>query len=278
MSAQNRDLSTTVEKTLLFWRFWLDRDVGDSFSVWRDVFLCAIPADTHVGYLPPICQHTHFQSNVASESGYVSVLRSLCLSPFVCFCVCFYLRVCVCPLAWTHLCGDGTSPASHYALAQKVLPEHANTTAPGGVDGERRWVGGKGMCACTLCIWATFPFSSNCTHQKLKLGGCRRCLHEWVNLYHVCHRKIKALVYSGARLSAPISISKLRRRRRGELSHRGRRDRGYNCTHVASPRWLVEAIKYGHLCERGSRRWARRCIFEDRGGEGGMMMMREYSG
>lgn len=174
----------------------------------------------------------------------------------------------MCPLAWTHLCGDGTSPASHYALAQKVLPEHANTTAPGGVDGERRWVGGKGMCACTLCIWATFPFSSNCTHQKLKLGGCRRCLHEWVNLYHVCHRKIKALVYSGARLSAPISISKLRRRRRGELSHRGRRDRGYNCTHVASPRWLVEAIKYGHLCERGSRRWARRCIFEDRGGEG----------
>lgn len=179
MSAQNRDLSTTVEKTLLFWRFWLDRDVGDSFSVWRDVFLCAIPADTHVGYLPPICQHTHFQSNVASESGYVSVLRSLCLSLFVCFCVCFYLRVCVCPLAWTHLCGDGTSPASHYALAQKVLPEHANTTAPGAVDGERRWVGGKGMCVYIMHM-SHFPAFQQLYTPKVETRGMQ-AMPTWVS-------------------------------------------------------------------------------------------------
>lgn len=60
-----------------------------------------------------------------------------------------------------------------------------------------------------------------------------------------------------------VSLRRLAYQSWGELSHRGRRDRGYNCTHVASPRWLVEAIKYGHLCEQGSRRWARRCIFEE---------------
>lgn len=251
MSAQNRDLSTTVEKTLLFWRFWLDRDVGDSFSVWRDVFLCAILADTHVDYLPPICQHTRFQSNVASESGYVSVLRSLFVS--ICVFLRIFLFVCLrvsaclnTPVWWWHV-------LMH--LLRKCC-QNMLTPQPRGLWTARgdEWVGKE--CVCTLCIWATSPFSSNCTRQKLKHGGCRRCLHEWVNLYHVCHRKIKALVYSGARLSAPISISKLRRRHRRELSHRGRPDRGYNCTHVASPRWLVEAIKYGHLCERGRRRWA----------------------
>lgn len=177
MSAQNRDLSTTVEKTLLFWRFWLDRDVISQFGVTSSSAQYRL---THMwATCPPICQRTHFQSNVASESGCVSVLRSLCLSLFVCFCVYFYLRVCVCPLAWTHLCSDGTSSASHYALAQKVLPEHANTTAPGAVDGERRWVGGKGMCVYIMHM-SHFPVFQQLHTPKVETRGMQ-AMPTWVS-------------------------------------------------------------------------------------------------
>lgn len=178
-----------------------------------------IPADPHADYLPPVSVSTHSSFCVCicvRES--VFHLRRLRL--FICFsaCLCMHrhvfgsARVCV---WWRHVL------ATRYALAQKVLPDHASATARGlcAARGDE-WEGME--CVCTLCIWATSPLS---TRQKLKLGRCGRCLHEQVNLCHVCHRKIKALVYSGALLPLLISISKQRRWHGRELSHPSRLDR-----------------------------------------------------
>lgn len=70
-----------------------------------------------------------------------------------------------------------------------------------------------------VCVYYAYePLSNNSTQKKFQLCGCSRCLHEWVNLYHVCHRKIKALVYSGTLPSLLINISKRRRCHGRELS------------------------------------------------------------
>ncbi len=146
---------------------------------------------------------------------------------FVSLCVCLYASMCLFPSVCIcvldpHVCDDGTSSRLIIHLLRKCC-QIMLTPQPGGLCAARgdEWEGKE--CVCTLCIWATSSLSSNSTRQKLKLGECRRCLHEWANVYHVCHRKIKALVYSGALLFLPISISK-QRRWHGELSHQSRPD------------------------------------------------------
>lgn len=134
----------------------------------------------------------------------------ICIKESLFVSICVFLRLFLFARLLEHTCVVTARPPQVIMHLLRKCCQNMLTPQSRGLWTARgdEWVGKE--CVCTLCIWATSPFSSNCTRQELKLGGCRRCLHEWVNLYHVCHRKIKALVYSGARLSAPISISKLR--------------------------------------------------------------------
>ena len=197
----------------------------------------------------------------------VSIRVSVFQLPFLCVCVCigmckFLSCVCVCLYVrwsarvwWQHIL------TSHYALAQKVLPDHANTTAPGARSGERRWVGGKGMCV----HYAYEPpprFPTTPRAKKFQLGGCSRYVHEPVNLYHVCHsEKIKALVYSGALLPPLISISKRRRGHGRELSRLSRPEqKGPDRTRgIIAGMWLHST---------GSRRQWRQSTYRSAGGGG----------
>lgn len=197
------------------------------------------PVDSHSDFLPPVSVSTQF----CTES------LSVCL--FLCVCLyadmCLFLSVCVRVLDCT-CCDDGTSSRLIMHLLRKCC-QIMLTPQPGGpcVAGRDEWEGKE--CVCTLCIWATSPLSNNSTRQKLKLGECSRCLHEWVNLYHVCQRKIKALVYSGALLSLLISISKQRRWHGRELSHPSRPEQ-------TGPDWTRGIIAGMWLHSTGlSRQW-----------------------
>lgn len=125
----------------------------------------------------PISVSTAF-TYIHIEFVYVFVCFNYLVCLFLCVCkctcMCTFLCACVRVLERTFVWWRHVLLASHYALAQKVLPDHANTTARGCVRWEE--MSGREWNVCTLCIWATSPLSNNSTRPKLKLGS--RCLHE----------------------------------------------------------------------------------------------------
>lgn len=176
----------------LLCRIWPDSDLCP--SAWLPILV----ADSHTGYMPPVSvstPHTPAQDPLTVQCSHwtcvcarESAVQLPCLCLFVCFSVCLCMHrhvfvcmcVCVCVLlhSWSHVCDDGTSSQVIMHLLRKCC-QIMLTLKPGGPLCSERGDECEGMeCVCTLCIWATSPLSNNSTHQKLKLGGCSRCLHE----------------------------------------------------------------------------------------------------
>lgn len=146
-----------------------------------------------------------------------SVQECVCVRADECLFLCVSARR-IARVWWRHVL------ASHYALAQKVLPDHANTTAPGG-SARREEMSGREWNVCVHYAYEPLPhffFRRLHTPKSFNSGDAADAYMSWVNLYHVCHRKIKARVYSGALLSLLISISKRRRWHGRVLSHPSR--------------------------------------------------------
>ena len=166
--------------------------------------------------------------------------------------VCF----CVCLLAGLHVCDDGTSSRVIMHLLRKCC-QIMLTPQPGGGSARREEMSGREWNVCVHYAYEPLPhfcFRRLHTPKSLNSGDAADAYMSWVNLYHVCHRKIKALVYSGALLSLPISISKRRRWHGRVLSHPSRPEQtGPDWTKgIIAGMWLHstglrEAMKMGHL-------------------------------
>lgn len=210
-----------------------------------------IPADRPADNLPPLPVSTH--SCTASTHCITCVCARESVFQWPCLFVCPRVYVCantwVCFGAldawWRHIL------TSHYALAQKVLPDHANAEAWGAPERWEEMSARNGMCVYIMHM------SRSSTHQNVKPGGCSRCLHGQLNLYHVCHRKIKALVYSGALLTRRLAYQSKGDDMEDRSFNRAaqtRLDQGYNCRHVAPFHGWGEEMKPGHLKKWGSER------------------------
>lgn len=200
-----------------------------------------------------ICSFTVIFTNISFNP-----IHSLWLCVGVCVCVstgmCSSLRAFV--SACMILCAIMAHPCGYhfYALAQKVLPDHAITTSPPGCVGvcgggsAARGDECEGMeCLCTLCIWTACPFSNNFTQQKLKLRGN---MASKVIIIICGTEKSEFLFTLEPSCLSWVSISKQRRWHwREVLEDRTQLDRGCNCRHVAPFRWRGEEVKPGHLKE-----------------------------